>query len=79
MKHYDLTTYQRLHIKNFYETIHSYYVRGNPSYTTLMGERLNLQDVLRFLSYLPIRGHYCEDDKEYLNDIRSMYISLTNE
>lgn len=79
MKHYDLTTYQRLYLKNFYETIHSYYVRGNPSYTTLMGERMNLQDVLKFLSHLPIRGSYDEEDRVYLNNIRSMYISLTND
>lgn len=78
MKQYDLTDTQRLNIWRFERTINSYYVKGNPSYTTLMGQQLNLQDVLRFLSDIVCVGYYSDKEKDYLNSIRSMYISLTH-
>ena len=75
MNYNELTPIQIKTINKFHDVIHSYYVKGNPYYT-LMGERLNLHDVLQFLSNL--RDYYTDDDKEYLNEIRSMYISLTH-
>ena len=76
MNYNELTPIQIRTINKFHDVIHSYYVKGHPSYQTLMGDTLNLQDVLQFLSNL--RDYYTDDDKLYLNSIRSMYISLTH-
>ena len=72
----ELTPIQIKTINRFHDIIHSYYVKGNNSYQTLMGDTLNLQDVLHFLSNL--RDYYTDEGRVYLNSIRSMYISLTH-
>ena len=74
----ELTPIQIKTINRFHDVIHSYYVKGHSSYTTLMGDTLNLQDVLRFLSDIVCVGYYSDKEKDYLNSIRSMYISLTH-
>ena len=65
-------------LMKFRDTLHRYYVKGNNSYTTLMGYVLDIRDSMSLLDIVLYTQHYTPKDKEQLNEIRSMYISLTN-
>ena len=56
-----------------------YYTKGRNSYTTPRGYKLDMRDSLSLLDIVLYTQHYTPKDKEQLNEIRSMYISLTNE
>ena len=70
---------QKKYIERFRDTLHRYYVKGNNSYTTLMGYALDMRDCLSLLDTLLYTNYYTDKDKIQLNEIRSMYISLTNQ
>ena len=65
-------------LMKFRDTLHRYYVKGNNSYTTLMGYVLDIRDSMSLLDVILYTNHYTPTDKEQLNQIRSMYISLTH-
>ena len=69
---------QSTYIRRFKDILHMYYVKGNNSYTTLMGYTLGMRDSLSLLDSILYTNYYTPRDKEQLNEIRSMYISLTN-
>ena len=69
---------QSTYIQRFRDTLHRYYVKGNNSYTTLMGYVLDIRDSMSLLDVILYTNHYTPKDKEQLNEIRSMYISLTH-
>ena len=69
---------QSTYIQRFKDMLHMYYVKGNNSYTTLMGYTLGMRDSLSLLDSILYTNYYTTSDKEQLNEIRSMYISLTN-
>jgi len=69
---------QSTYIRRFKDILHMYYVKGNNSYTTLMGYKLGMRDSLSLLDSILYTNYYTPSDKEQLNEIRSMYISLTN-
>ena len=64
-------------LMKFRDTLHRYYVKGNNSYTTLMGYVLDIRDSMSLLDVILYTQHYTPKDKEQLNEIRSMYISIT--
>ena len=70
---------QSTYIQRFKDMLHMYYVKGNNSYTTLMGYTLGMRDSLSLLDTILYTNYYTPRDKEQLNEIRSMYISLTND
>jgi hypothetical protein len=75
---YPLSDTQRKFIySKLYDMLNGYYVKGNNSYTTLMGYTLGMRDSLSLLDTILYRNYYTPMDKELLNEIRSMYISLT--
>ena len=77
---YPLSDTQRKFIySKLYDMLNRYYVKGNNSYTTLMGYTLGMRDSISLLDTILYRNYYTPMDKELLNEIRSMYISLTNE
>jgi len=69
---------QSTYIHRFKYILHMYYVKGNNSYTTLMGYTLGMRDSISLLDTILYTNYYTPSDKEQLNEIRSMYISLTN-
>ena len=69
---------QSTYIRRFKDILHMYYVKGNNSYTTLMGYTLGMRDSLSLLDSILYTNYYTPRDKEQLNEIRSMYICLTN-
>ena len=74
---YTILPSQKKYIERFRDTLHSYYVKGNNSYTTLMGYPLDMRDCLSLLDNILYTNYYTNRDKDQLNQIRSMYISLT--
>lgn len=66
------------YIHRFKDIVNSYYVKGNTHYTTLMGYKLDMRDCINLLDTILYTNYYTSSDKEQLNEIRSMYISLTN-
>jgi len=69
---------QSTYIQRFKDMLHTYYVKGNNSYTTLMGYKLGMRDCISLLDSILYTNYYTNEDKEQLNAIRSMYISPTN-
>ena len=43
-----------------------------------MGYKLDMRDCINLLDTILYTNYYTSSDKEQLNEIRSMYISLTN-
>ena len=76
---YTISPTQKNILLKFRDTLHRYYVKGNTSYTTLMGSVLDMRDSMSLLDCVLYTQEYTPYDKEQLNEIRSMYISLTNE
>ena len=76
---YTITPSQSTYIQRFKDILHMYYVKGNNSYTTLMGYTLGMRDSISLLDTILYTNYYTPSDKEQLNEIRSMYISLTND
>jgi len=77
---YPLSDTQRKFIySKLYDMLNGYYVKGNNSYTTLMGFTIGMRDSLSLLDTILFRNYYTNGDKDQLNLIRSMYISLTND
>ena len=76
---YTVSPIQSKHLKRFKDILHMYYVKGNNSYTTLMGYTIGLRDSISLLDNILYTNYYTNRDKDQLNHIRSMYISLTNE
>jgi hypothetical protein len=71
---------QKKYIERFRDTLFNYLIfKGNINYTTLMGYKLDMKESLNLLNTLLYTNYYTDKDKEQLNEIRSMYISLTNE
>ena len=73
-----LSPTQKNILMKFRDTLHRYYVKGNNSYTTLIGYVLDIRDSMSLLDVILYTNHYTPTDKEQLNQIRSMYISLTH-
>lgn len=73
-----ITPSQSTYIQRFKDIVHGYYVKGNTDYTTLLGYKLDLRDCINLLDTILYTNYYTPSDKEQLNEIRSMYISLTN-
>ena len=76
--HYTISPIQSKHLERFRYIVHMYYVKGNNSYTTLMGYTLSMRDSISLLNNILYTNYYTPNDKEQLNEIRSMYISLTH-
>ena len=76
---YTLTPFQLNYIQKFKDTLYSYYTKGNSSYTTLMGRKLDMRDCIELLNRVTYTTYYKSYDKEDLNEIRSMYIQLNNQ
>ena len=74
-----LSSSQLIHLRRFKGTLHSYYTKGNNSYTTLMGYKLDMRECMNLLDSLLMDDTYKSHDKEQLNEIRSMYIQLHND
>lgn len=74
---YPLSDTQSKHLERFRDILHMYYVKGNNSYTTLMGYTLGMRHCISLLDNILYTKYYTHEDKEQLNEIRSMYISLT--
>ena len=70
---------QSTYIQRFKDIVHGYYVKGNTDYTTVMGYKLDLRDCINLLDTILYTNYYTNRDKDQLNHIRSMYISLNNE
>jgi hypothetical protein len=75
---YTISPTQRNFLTKLYDTLFGYYVKGNNSYTTLMGYTLSMRDSISLLNNILYTNYYTPNDKEQLNEIRSMYISLTH-
>ena len=75
---YTISPTQKNILMKFRDTLHRYYVKGNNSYTTLMGYTLSMRDSISLLNNILYTNYYTPNDKEQLNEIRSMYISLTH-
>ena len=75
---YTISDTQRKFLTKLYDTLFNYYVKGNNSYTTLMGYTLDMRDSISLLNNILYTNYYTPSDKEQLNEIRSMYISLTH-
>ena len=78
MNHFHLSNHQRETLQVFYHVINSYYSKGNPTYTTLMGYTLDLNDTLKVIFNIMQKEWYDNYEQELLNNVRSMYISLTH-
>ena len=78
MKEIKYTPTQRKFIRKLYDMLSRYYVKGNTHYTTLMGYKLDMRDCINLLDTIIYNSYYTPSDKEQLNEIRSMYISLTH-
>ena len=76
---YTLSDTQRKTLERFKDMLHMYYVKGNNSYTTLMGYTLGMRDSMSLIDTILYTQRYTNSYKRQLNEIRSMYISLTNE
>lgn len=74
---YTLSPTQRHYIERFRDSLNGYYVKGNNSYTTLMGYKLDMRESLNLLDTILYTEYYTPRDKEQLNGIRSMYMTLT--
>jgi len=74
---YTLSPTQRLYIERFRDSLNGYYVKGNTTYTTLMGYKLDMRESLNLLDTILYTKYYTPRDKEQLNGIRSMYMTLT--
>ena len=75
---YTLSDIQMKFLPKLYDMLNGYYVKGNNSYTTLMGYTLDMRDCISLLDTILYTQHYTLSDKDQLNEIRSMYISLTH-
>lgn len=75
---YTTSDTQITHLQRFKDTLYGYYVKGNTHYTTLMGYKLDMKESLNLLDTILYTNYYTPRDKDQLNEIRSMYISLTN-
>ena len=74
-----LSSSQLIHLRRFKGTLHSFYTKGNNSYTTLSGYKLDMRESMNLLDSLLMGDTYKSHDKEQLNEIRSMYIQLHND
>ena len=75
---YTPTPSQRKFLTKLYDMLNGYYVKGNNSYTTLMGFDIGMRDCMSLIDNILYTNYYTKRDKDKLNLIRSMYISLTN-
>lgn len=78
-KHNPLSDTQMKFILKLYDMLNVYYVKGNNSYTTPMGFDIGMRDCISLLDNILYTNYYTNRDKDKLNLIRSMYISLNNE
>ena len=77
---YTLSPTQKKTLERFRDILHMYgWGKGNTHYTTLMGYKLDMKESLNLLNTILYTNYYTPRDKDQLNEIRSMYISLTNE
>ena len=76
--HYTLSDTQRKFLTKLYDMLNRYYVKGNNSYTILKGFTIGMRDCISLLDNILYTNYYTKRDKDQLNLIRSMYISLTN-
>jgi len=75
---YTLSDTQRKFLTKLFDMVNGYYVKGNNSYTTLMGFDIGMRDCMSLIDNILYTNYYTKRDKDKLNLIRSMYISLTN-
>ena len=75
---YTLSDTQRKFILQLHHMLNGYYVKGNNSYTTLIGFTIDMQDCIFLLNRILDTNYYTKVEKPLLNEIRSMYISLTH-
>jgi hypothetical protein len=75
---YTLSDTQRKFLTKLYDMLNGYYVKGNNSYTTLLGFDIGMRDCMSLIDNILYTNYYTKRDKDKLNLIRSMYISLTN-
>lgn len=73
-----LSPSQKKFISELYDMLNSHYVKGNNYYTSQMGYTLDMRDSMSLLDNILYTETYTHYDKEQLNEIRSMYISLTH-
>jgi len=76
---YTISPIQKKNLERFRDMLHMYYVKGNNSYTTLMGYTIGMRDSISLIDTILYTQRYTNSYKRQLNEIRSMYISLTNE
>lgn len=76
---YTISPIQSKYLERFKDTLHMYYVKGWTHYNTLMGDKLDMRDSMNLLDTILYTNYYTNRDKDQLNEIRSMYISLTKE
>ena len=75
---YTPTPIQRKFLTKLYDMLNGYYVKGNNSYTTLTGYTLGMRDSMSLIDTILYTQRITTSYKRHLNEIRSMYISLTN-
>ena len=75
---YTLSPTQRHYIERFRDSLNGYYVKGNTTYTTLMGYTLRMRDSMSLIDTILYTQRITTSYTKHLNEIRSMYISLTN-
>jgi len=75
---YTLSDTQRKFLTKLYDMLNGYYVKGNNSYTTLTGYTLGMRDSMSLIDTILYTQRITTSYKRHLNEIRSMYISLTN-
>ena len=75
---YTPTPSQRKFLTKLYDMLNGYYVKGNNSYTTLNGYTLRMRESMSLIDTILYTQRINSRWKRHLNEIRSMYISLTN-
>ena len=75
---YTPTPTQRKFLTKLYDMLNGYYVKGNNSYTTLNGYTLRMRDSMSLIDTILYTQRITTSYTKQLNEIRSMYISLTN-
>lgn len=73
---YNISPTQKKFLRELYEMMNRYYTKGRNSYTTPMGYKLDMRDSMSLLDNILYTETYTPYDKEQLNEIRSMFISL---
>lgn len=60
-------------INEFFDTIYTYYCKGNPKVY-----QWDLQRELKFLNYMKKVGEYTFEDADKLNSIKNLYLHIKN-